>query len=109
MNASEYATWWNMIRLIEPFQAGNPAPDINPWNPGPGYPFENPAAEGKGTDWIKLLSQTGLYNDQYAMIKGRHGNTTVSASLGYNWTKGIVLGSDYKRYTGRVNPAYLCS
>lgn len=103
MNASEYATWWNMIKLIEPFQAGNPAPDINPWNPGPGYPFENPAAEGKGTDWIKLLSQTGLYNDQYAMIKGRHGNTTVSASLGYNWTKGIVLGSDYKRYTGRVN------
>ena len=103
MDASEYATWWNMVKLIQPFQEGKTAPDLDPRNPGPGYPFENPAAEGKGTDWIDLLSQTGLYNDQYAMIKGRHGNTTVSASLGYNWTKGVVLGSDYKRYTARIN------
>ncbi len=105
MDASEYATWWNMVKLSKMYQGGQTIPDVDPANPGPGYglPFENPAAEGKGTDWVNLLSQTGLYNDQYALIKGTHGNTTVSASLGYNWTKGVVLGSDYKRYTARIN------
>ena len=105
MDASEYATWWNMVKLSKMYQDGKAVPDVNPANPGPGHglPFDNPAAEGKGTDWVKLLSQTGLYNDQYALIKGTHGNTTVSASLGYNWTKGVVLGSDYKRYTARIN------
>lgn len=105
MDASEYATWWNMVKLSKMYQGGEAVPDVDPANPGPGHglPFDNPAAEGKGTDWVKLLSQTGLYNDQYALIKGTHGNTMVSASLGYNWTKGVVLGSDYKRYTARIN------
>ena len=105
MDATDYATWWNMVNIIKKYQAGSSYPDVDPANPGPGHglPFENPSAEGKGTDWIKTLSQVGLYNDQYAMIKGTHGNTTVSASLGYNWTKGVILGSDYKRYTARIN------
>lgn len=97
MDATDFARWQNMIKLQ------NNGLDTVPQGMGTSYPFADPTVVGKGTDWVRLLSQTGVYNDQYAQLKINTKNTVISASLGYNYTRGVVIGSAYNRYTGRIS------
>lgn len=88
MDATEYATWQNMVVAA---RSGNTAKP----------PFPDPSAMGKGTDWISELSQTGIYDSQYLQINGNSGNTRWYAGAGFNYNRGIVIGQDYKRYSLR--------
>ena len=88
MDATEYATWQNMVVAA---RSGNTAKP----------PFPDPSAMGKGTDWISELSQTGIYDSQYLQINGNSGNTRWYAGAGFNYNRGIVIGQDYKRYSMR--------
>ena len=99
MNASEYATWQNMVAL-----AASPSKLTSPQSASSTvYPFPDPSVFGEGTDWVKKLSQLGIYDYQYAQISGSSGNMNYSASFGYNYNKGVVIGSDYQRYTARTS------
>ena len=88
MDASEYATWQNMVVAA---RSGNTAKP----------PFPDPSSMGKGTDWIGELSQLGIYDSQYLQINGNNGNTHWFAGAGFNYNRGIVIGQDYKRYSLR--------
>ena len=92
LNAEEYAQWRNMVSKQDAINRGK---DLATWNP----PFADPAAYGKGTDWIDHLSQTGVYQDYHISLKGGHKDTKYSVSFGYHDNKGVVKSSGYKRYS----------
>ena len=93
LDASEYATWRNMVSRQDAINSGK---DLSTWKP----PFADPASYGKGTDWIDELSQTGTYQDYHISLKGGEKDTKYSVSFGYHDNKGVVKSSGYKRYSG---------
>ncbi len=54
-------------------------------------------------DWIDAVTRKGYYQDYNLSFSGREGSTGYFISMGYLNTEGLVIGSDMKRYTGRVN------
>ncbi len=63
------------------------------WNPGSDI----------DTDWKKEVYGTGLITDHQVSISGGNEKTHFYTGFGYNKTKGIVKGSEFERYSGRVN------
>ena len=55
------------------------------------------------TDWIDVISRNGFHQEYNVNASGQVGQTNYYVSGGYLNTEGIVVGSDFKRYTGRVN------
>ena len=95
MNASEFAEYCNMQRYFDSSLAGKALTKENLY-------FTDPWSMGEGTDWIKTLSQVGSYQDYNLSLSGGTKVTRVEASLGFNDTRGVVIGSGFRRYTGRV-------
>ena len=54
-------------------------------------------------DWMDKISRNGYYQDYNLNFSGQNGNTNYYVSMGYMDNKGIIIGSDFKRYSGRVN------
>ncbi len=54
-------------------------------------------------DWVDAITRKGYYQDYNIGIQGRTGNTGYYISLGYMDTEGIVLGTDFERFSGRIN------
>lgn len=98
MDATEYATWFNMVAMQK-----KPAVVTTPQATGSGWPYPDPSLLGKGTDWIDVLSQLGIYSGHYAQVAGNTQNTNILASAGLQYNRGVVLGSDYTKYTFRTN------
>lgn len=98
MDASEYATWYNMYRV-----ATSSTSRTQPQAESSVYPYPDPFILGKGTDWVDVLSQTGIYDGQYAQLYGGKGSTHYFASVGYNYNRGVVIGQDYNRYSTRMS------
>ena len=85
MDAEEYATWRNMVS--ESFANST-------------HPYPDPSIYGKGTDWIKELSQTVVSQDYYLSLYRNVGGSSYSLSMGYNNTPGVVIGSGMHKFTG---------
>ena len=99
MNATEYAEWQNMIRM-----QNYPSKFTNiPQSQNTAWPYFDPTLMGKGTDWVDLLSQTGIYNNQYVAFNSSTKGMNLWASFGYTYNRGIVIGQSYHRYTGRAS------
>ncbi|MCC9165478.1 SusC/RagA family TonB-linked outer membrane protein [Pontibacter harenae] len=88
-NAAEYATLDNLAR-----QAGglttNPA-------------WTNPETLGEGTNYQDELFRTAPIQNYQLSWSGGSENSTLYVSGGYFQQDGIVIGSDFERYTFRVN------
>ncbi len=95
MNASEFAEYCNMQRYFDSSLANKPQTKDNSY-------FLDPSTVGAGTDWVKTLSQIGSYQDYNLSISGGTKVTKVDANFSYNNTRGVVIGSGFQRYTGRV-------
>lgn len=95
MNASEFGEYCNMVKYFESGLQNQPQTSSN-------YYFADPSTLGQGTDWIKTLSQTGVYQDYNLSVSGGTKVTRVDTNFSYNDTKGVVIGSGFKRLTGRV-------
>ena len=98
MDASEFARYCNMTHYISDYINGKESPSRNFY-----FTDEEIAAKGKGTDWIDALSQTGVYQDYTFSAQGGTAVTRASASFGYHDEKGVVIGSGFKRFSGRVS------
>lgn len=98
MDASEFAQYCNQTHYISDYFAGVE-------NPGRNFYFseEAIASLGKGTDWIKELSQVGVYQDYSLNVQGGSQITRASASFGHHNEKGVVIGSGFRRTSGRVS------
>ena len=55
------------------------------------------------TNWKDQVYKTGMVTDHQVAISGGNEKTKFYTGFGYNKTKGIVTGSEFERYSGRVN------
>lgn len=65
--------------------------------------FANPKYLGEGTNWQKELFRSAPQSNQSLSINGGDDRTQYLFSLGYFDQEGIALGSDFKRYSVRLN------
>lgn len=96
MDATDFATWYNMVAIQKHPEVVN-----TPQATGSGWPYPDPSVMGKGTDWIDVLSRTGIYSGNYFQINGSTANTHIQASAGVQYNRGVVIGSDYTKYSFR--------
>ena len=55
------------------------------------------------TDWYDQVYHSALTQDHQLSIDGGTDKTKFYASLGYNNSEGVVKGTEFERYSGRVN------
>ncbi|MBO5157546.1 MAG: TonB-dependent receptor [Prevotella sp.] len=63
------------------------------------YDYDNNAT----TDWYKEVYRKGFTTDHQVSINGGGEKTKFYASFGYNKVNGVVKGSSFDRYSGRLN------
>lgn len=65
--------------------------------------FKDPSILGEGTNWQEAIFQTGKTQDHQLSFSGGNDKTNYYFSAGYYDQKGILIGSDFKRYATRFN------
>ncbi len=58
------------------------------------------------TDWQDEVFRTGLIQNYHLAIDGGSDRATYSLSGSWFGQEGIIIGSDYKRFTGRINTSF---
>lgn len=58
------------------------------------------------TDWQDEVFRNGMIQNYHLSIDGGGENFTYSASAGWFGQQGIIIGSDYSRFSGRLNTSY---
>ena len=58
---------------------------------------------GKSTDWLKQLIKPATISNTNFSLRGGNENTKISTSFNYFNQDGMILKSDFKRITGRIN------
>lgn len=93
MNASEYIDYYR-----EAISNGGVDPD------DPTTGFYLPATEDTiNTNWLDEILQTGSFQQYELSMSGGNEKTVFFSSLNYLDQEGNVLGTDFTRYSGRVN------
>ncbi|RIJ48403.1 TonB-dependent receptor [Maribellus luteus] len=69
-------------------------PDDGKWG------IKTPSAN---TNWRDVIYKTGKNQDYQFSASGGSDKTNFYTSVGYNQIDGIIIGSDFERYTGRLN------
>ncbi len=90
------------LKLLRADQFANLVNEANR-NAGRNPVYVNPETLGKGTDWQKeLLRPAPIANFQLS-VNGGSAKTKYALSGGYFTQDGIVIGSNFKRYSVRTN------
>ena len=98
MNGVEFAQFRNDLRFMQGYQTSPTDRIVNtPLVRGAGYPIENPASYGVGTDWMDVLSRTGVDLDGYIATKRGEQRASTYMSVSYDDVQGIIIGTGYKR------------
>lgn len=64
---------------------------------------ENGLKSVSNYNWFDAVTRKGYYQDYNLSVSGQTGNTGYYVSGGYMSSEGVVIGSDFKRYSGRAN------
>ena len=75
-------------------------------NEGIGLPFSDPSIFGNGTDWQDEIFQTAPMMNYQLGVSGGSKKMTYNVSANYFKQQGIVKGSDFQRFTIRINNQY---
>nr|WP_320117422.1 TonB-dependent receptor [uncultured Marinifilum sp.] len=67
------------------------------------FEFQNPELLGKGTDWQKEIFRSAPVQNHQISVSGGNDKTTFYTSLGYFDQEGIVINSDFRRFSMRLN------
>ncbi len=89
MNLSEYAEY--QIGLCE--DLGQTVSDM----------YKDPSLLGKGTDWQDEIFRTAWMHSHSVSVTGGTEKIQVAASGGYTKQDGVIIGSDFERFNGRIN------
>ncbi|WP_200811733.1 SusC/RagA family TonB-linked outer membrane protein [Sphingobacterium psychroaquaticum] len=103
MNASQFAQYRNDFAL---FTTSDPYGNITENSPMSDYPFPDPSALGKGTDWVDEITRIAPYHTHNLSLSGGSSRSTYYASVAYDNTQGIIQESGLGRFTGRLNLDY---
>lgn len=69
----------------------------------PKYTDAQVTAFGAGTNWMKAISRTGqIWNNQLT-LSGGNNVSRYSISGNYHDNQGVIIGTDFKRYSLRLN------
>lgn len=60
-------------------------------------------AEGRSTDWQRLMIKNGHTQNHEISVNGGSENTRFNIAVGYFQDKGLIAGQDFTRYTSRFN------
>lgn len=55
------------------------------------------------TDWIEETTRTGVIQNHNLQVAGGSDNSRIMVSLGYFNNTGILLNTDFSRFSGRIN------
>jgi TonB-dependent starch-binding outer membrane protein SusC len=88
LNATEFAEYINEVRA----NSGSTV-----------VPFPNPSSYGVGTDWQDIIFKDGSLQNYQLSASGGKESFRFYTSLNYYGQDGIVINSDYKRYSGLTN------
>ncbi len=69
----------------------------------PADEFQDPSLLGPGTDWQEAIFQNALTQNHAISFSGAKEKTSYYLSAAYLNQEGTVIGSDFKRYSGRFN------
>lgn len=94
LNLSQFAQYYNSL-VPEVRAAGGNLDTIGE--------LRDPSVLGKGTDWQDALFQTGNIQNHQIAFSGGQGKTNYYFSLNYFDQTGIVIGSNFNRYSARFN------
>jgi TonB-linked SusC/RagA family outer membrane protein len=89
MNLQQFAAYQNSVA---PLIGQTPAEE-----------FADPSLLGRGTDWQDAIFRTGKVQSHQLSFSGGKDNTNYYFSVGLFDQQGILIGSDFKRYTTRFN------
>lgn len=89
MNLREFAQYQNETA---PLLGLNPAPE-----------FADPSVLGEGTDWQDAMFRTGQMQNHQLSFSGGKDKTNYYLSLNYFNQEGILIGSDFRRYSMRFS------
>lgn len=89
MNLSQYATYQNSIVADLGLL---PTPE-----------FADPSVLGRGTDWQEAIFKNGAVSNHQLSFSGGKDNMNYYFSAGVFDQEGILIGSDFKRYSARFN------
>ncbi|MEM7572140.1 MAG: SusC/RagA family TonB-linked outer membrane protein [Bacteroidota bacterium] len=64
--------------------------------------LENPSQYGEGTDWWDAVTRTGQRLQTNISVRGGSQNMNYSVSAGYLRHQGVVIETDFRRYTMRA-------
>ena len=65
--------------------------------------FADPSILGNGTDWQDEIFRTALMHNHQITVSGGNDWGRYAVGLGYLGQDGIAIGSDFERFSGRVN------
>lgn len=94
MNLRQYAEYQNSL-VPELRDAGETADTAGE--------FKNTSVLGNGTDWQDAIFQRGITQNHQLSFSGGQGKTTYYFSGNYFEQTGILIGTDFKRYSVRMN------
>ena len=97
MKGKELLGYWRQAALNGGFNPDDPASD---W-----YLPESLLANGT-TDWYKELTRIGLLQEYEVNAAGGNDRGTYYSSLSYHKNEGVYYGTDYSRFSARVNADY---
>ena len=98
MNAQEFAQYENEV-FQEKIRLGQ-ATSIP-------VEYQNPAQyAGKGTDWYGLLLRDAPIQNYSLSLTSSKDKLSTAATVGYINQDGVLLNSNYKRYSARLNSDY---
>lgn len=60
-------------------------------------------ANGSTYNWLDQITRTGFQQNNAISFSGGNDDGTYYASFGYNYQKGQIQKTNYKRYTGKIN------
>ncbi len=89
LNLQEFAQYSNQLDAEE---GRTPRPE-----------FADPSILGEGTDWQEEIYELAPLHKHDLTFNGGSENTRFLLSMGYLDQDGIIIGSGFKRYTGRLN------
>lgn len=69
----------------------------------PSAEFHDPSVLGEGTDWQDAMFRTGTVQSHQLSFSGGKDKTNYYLSANYFTQKGILIGSDFKRYSTRFS------
>ncbi len=103
INYDVYGGVQSLYRKIPMMDLRNFAEYISEVNLGDIEEFENIDLLGSGTDWQDVIFRDARMQNHQLSISGGNKETTYSASIGMHNKDGIVEGSNFQRYSARLN------